>query len=247
MKRINVLMPIWKRPDVLLVVLDEFNFPPDELQCRFTFVVSPDDPYKAELTKLCADFLEFNTADGVVIEVDNLPLANKMNLAIEHSYHFNWDYLMNIGSDDILSDRYWDAYLPAINDLEPIIMMNQLIISDCYEDKHIKQRWNVVGGGRLIRRDILQETSNELGFIYTPGMNSGLDTCSLHNMQRVKEVIPTVIDDCLLVDLKTFTNINTYLSLTYNEHEKINIGDYPEFGNVSGMCAEIAKSRGLYR
>lgn len=44
----------------------------------------------------------------------NKPISNKLNFGIERALESEWDYLMQIGSDDLLHDDLFDVYAPYI-------------------------------------------------------------------------------------------------------------------------------------
>jgi hypothetical protein len=92
------------------------------------------------------------------IMADNRPLGAKHNAGLAHAMQYEFHYLMQLGSDDILCDSFFQ--LPTLHGaLEgglQVFGMNRLIFLDVstWRAKHV-QVLNPFGAGRFIRRDLL--------------------------------------------------------------------------------------------
>jgi hypothetical protein len=100
----------------------------------------------------------------------------------------------------------------------------------------------------MIKRRLIEETTNQIGYLYLPRLNSGLDTSSMMNIKKATDIEMLVIKGCFVADLKTFTNIHIYQEIKDQTHEstEINAATVKGFGDLSEICARIAASRGVY-
>jgi len=217
--KILVLVPVYERLEILKYCMDRLTYPA-WIKLEVLFVNS------------------FMGLPSIVnlkfwwIQRNNKPLGNKMNEGMTSSFSHilnKWAYLMNLGSDDILSNDYWDKVRPHLENKEDIIGMNQIVI---YEPSTSRAKilklndshsCNIWGGGRLISRRAIEKTIEEKGHIYEPILNSGLDTSSQNNIMEATGAEPAVIDGHYLLDIKTEENINTFDSLADIPSEAITI------------------------
>lgn len=242
--KIAVLIPVWKRPKVLKTALANWKNPPNKLKIDlfFCFVVSKNDPKYDENLSICTDFLNNNGHFGIVVSYKNEPLGEKMNAGLKVLLGIEWDYLMNFGSDDILSDDYWTNFFPYIYNSDDYIAMDTVVFVDARQEYAIMASYPITGAGRLIKRELIENTFSELGYVYNDKMNSGMDTASRNNLQSVNDFNLIRIHGCFVADIKTLTNINIFDEIKDKAHEytEINAEQFTRFGDLSSICAEIA-------
>ena len=249
--KIAVLMPLWKRPEVFKEVLDNWRHPSKKFKIQelFFFVISPTDSDINELMQLCNDFLAKDGNSGMILQVENLPVGQKMNDSIKIMLNYEWDYLMNIGSDNILSDDYWNAFFPYLYERIDMIAMDGVVFVDTWSQSATKGKYPIVGAGRLIKRFIIEDTISKLGFLYHNYLNSGLDTSSMMNIKKATDCDTTIIEGCFSCDLKTLTNIHIYDEIKHlgDESSEINASGVTGFGNLSEICTRIADYRRIQK
>ena len=243
--KIAVLVPAWKRPEVLKVAFDHWKNPQKKLRIElfFCFVLSPTDPNYDENLAILSDFLAKSEHDGIIVKADNNPIGSKMNDGLRILQAYKWDYLMNFGSDDILSDLYWLRFYPHLHNRDEYIVMNSVVFVDCIKKEAILATYPIVGAGRLIARRLIDETMDYLGYVYAPKLNSGMDTSSQNNIQSVCTFSVTLVKGAYVADLKTFTNINLYHEIKQASHEvtEIDAARFAEFGDLSAICSAVTK------
>jgi len=250
--KVLLLIPVFKRPEVLMAVLKRFKFPEQSLKIKliFCFIISEDDMYHDKNKDTITRFLVDKNQQGFIVTTQNKPVTNKQNKGVSASLVYDWDYLMNFGSDNIFSDDYWrNVWIPMREEKE-IIMMRRVCYVSPAKQEAVEGVYSMIGAGRLIRRDIVEETHHLQGGLYRSGMNSGMDTCSYHNILRSFPNVETfLIDKSLCCDVKTTTNINLYDDIKNKSHETTDIDAYKfaRYANLSDLCSEITDKRRIYR
>lgn len=158
----------------------------------------------------------------------NLPLGRKLNAGLSVALQSEWDYLMTLGSDDLLAVGFFDAskWAPlfsvptCLRRRLPMFGLADIAIYD-YLTGRVKTYHTIAsfGAGRFIRRDMVEKTWQAKGFLWEPERNQGLDfssermvtqACGFRNVRLVpisNSSLPMVLD------IKTNENIHTYDSL----------------------------------
>lgn len=94
---------------------------------------------------------------------DNFPVGAKLNYGLQQALSLQWDYILQIGSDDILNPLLMQHYLPYMQQQHHIIGINSCI----YIDMAIKQAKQftypepdkVIGAGRIISREAIENAA----------------------------------------------------------------------------------------
>lgn len=250
--KVAVLMPIWKRPEILSAILKRWKSPSQKMNIKlyFVFIVSKEDPHFAQLVDICKYFLKSDKIEGIVVEFPNLPVASKQNAGLDIALKKEWDYLMNLGSDNVLADDYWNLVWPEMWSGTDVILSNRVVFLDSHTGEVIEWRYSLIGAGRLIARRLIDAAWKKFGYLYTPHMNSGMDTCSRLNYTKAfGSHSETVLNQSLVVDIKSFTNINLFMDIKNRGHEvtKVDAEGFERFANLSGLCDEIAELRRVFR
>lgn len=213
--KIVIIIPCWGRSDVFRLVssqLDLFYYKTKtEIDLTVLYIFSPEDK---ELQQL--DFI-YHDANHVRDKIysSNKQLGKKLNDGIEYASRFNYDYIMNMGSDDLIHPGLIDKYLPFIKANVPVMGVSSLYFLKKNEDPVFFFYYNtphVIGAGRMIHRSAIQSVISKYGALYDPDICRGMDT---HSAKRLK--------DCgygqqvvyrgkfpYIVDIKSEVNINSF-------------------------------------
>jgi len=125
---------------------------PEGVECQVLVVASEDDS-----VPLCTEF-------GFEIHRHpNQPLGKKFNSGLQYAMEkLNWDYLLLMGDDDLISNEAWAHYLPVMQQGFPYFGFNSIYF---YSPAQQKARLfsyamqgcpdKLIGCGRVFRRDIL--------------------------------------------------------------------------------------------
>lgn len=196
---IHVLTAIWKRPEITDIFFKGIK----RLGLNCTAVISEDIDLPCQ-----------------TVFAENQPLGNKWNRGLERAMENEFDYLLILGSDDLISNCLLDKY-KGYNGVD-MIGVKDFYMYDIQQKRvkyfagyNVKYNRNIsIGAGRLIRRDIIER----LGRLWHPRQVKGLDShCS--KVLRVKGYQEIVIPmgDSVVVDIKSGMNMNGFDDITGEE------------------------------
>ena len=203
--KIVCMIPVWKRPNILNICVEN-NKKFANNNMIFVYIVSENDPFIEQIRKILNG--------EIVFYHKNRPLGAKMNAGIEAiSKHFKYDYLMNLGSDDMIIDDIYKIYNPLMN-----IGLDLFGYNSCYVKKistdMIYEMPNAnpehcIGAGRMIKKEIIENCGLK---IYDDNFERGLDSNSMQIMKLYNPTLkPYILDGIApIVDIKSEVNINTF-------------------------------------
>lgn len=197
---------------------------PSEYESRVLIVASTDED---EQLAQRFGFDTYRTA--------NTPLGAKFNSGLEYALSvFDFDYILQLNSDDLLSVEFWDSFRECLSRRIPYFGIDSLYFIDSVT-KEIKEFRYALGCGiRFIRRDIVEqsgfivENGAEVFRMWTPDISSGLDHDSdehiLVRANVAQRFVRTRVDyEPLVVDIKSDVNIHPFTEFvsgrTLNEKE----------------------------
>jgi hypothetical protein len=97
-----------------------------------------------------------------VIKVANNPLGRKFNTGLEHALRiYDFDYLFQINSDNILHVDFWSYFVPFISQQAGFFGCNHIAFYDSVSNRLIQYLYKSGCGIRFIRRDILENAAIE--------------------------------------------------------------------------------------
>lgn len=198
--KIQVVIPLWKRPEVTKFCFDELKklIAETKHELRVLCVIS-----ESEYIKVC-DSYGFNW-----IYADNNPLGAKINKGLKRALEFkDWEYLMMMNSDDVIKAELIDKYYqPFFDSKEKFFGISSVTYVNFYtnEARQFDYEYSVLGIGKCIRRDVVEELN---GALYRPELNKCLDDTMMDNLMRIK-VYPRMVryEGMLAMDFKSEVNI----------------------------------------
>jgi glycosyltransferase involved in cell wall biosynthesis len=209
---ILILLPIWKREKITDICLSNLKRLQEKENFQVLCVVSE------QWAKIKAFEYGFK-----FIESENFPVGGKMNNGIKEALRFDWDYLMNLGSDDIIDERLFKLYKPFIEQKRECFGVTKCTFIDS-ETKEVKRfdYKHLIGAGRMIRRDIVERY-----FPLYPLKNKCLDDGSARNMFGTQFTEIQETEDDLIVDIKSDQNIWSFdfFEGENSKFETLNIND----------------------
>ena len=138
---------------------------------------------------------------------DNHPVSFKWNTGVQWLLEQGVDYVMIVGSDDIVSDELMKNILAATEGGYDVIGVNRLYFYGNIRGKSSVfiplQSPRMLGVCRTISRSVLEPKG---GVICPKGVNSGMD--ALVTKTIAPHVKTTKIVDGMVVDVKSCRNIN---------------------------------------
>lgn len=225
--KISILLPLWMRPDVLNICLKQLEIfvksNSKEFDILVFFVYSKEDPFLNEIIDLISEF----KAPNKKIEHSNMFLGAKMNSGIEFITSFEYDYLMNLGSDDLIHADLLKLYKPYIKQEADIIGIDSCVFYANEKEILLLKYYNqdrAIGAGRLISRNAINTILADGKTVYSSYMQRGLDSDSAINLNNLgfEETVLSV-DFPYIVDIKSDININSFEQLK-NRYKFENIG-----------------------
>jgi len=198
-KKILILLPIWKRENITKICFDNLKELQKDFNIEVLCIVSE------QWSKLIAFEYGFK-----YVEASNECLGTKMNIGVRASLKYDYDYLMNLGSDDIITKELFDLYEPLFKEDHPFFGSTRLTFINS-ESKEIKTAdyGILIGAGRCISKDVLLDVLED-GEMYDC-IQKGLDLNSMAKfncrMTELKNDFNTIFD------IKSEENIWTYDNL----------------------------------
>lgn len=219
MYKIAVVIPVWKRPDVLALCLQNLAWFSNQVktwEVHPLLVASPEDPDLKKIQKVAKLY-------GIqVVYYLNQPISAKLNAGIHYALkHMEFDYLMNFGSDDLIHPDIETLFAPLFKANTLFFGVNNLWFYDLTD----RSAWHfntyndikAIGAGRMIHRSIVQSFIDVKRYpVYPNDIDRGMDTASSNNIWqhlKVKDIVINSGEFPYIVDLKTNTNINHMIYL----------------------------------
>jgi len=236
--KIVVMIPCWKRAGVLKIVSEQLEVFVRENSSKFLitvlFVFSQEDPELDAMVEIYnnATYRRDNVFFG------NCKLGRKHNAGIRKANEIGYDYIMNMGSDDLIHPDIMKLYAPLIADKVPVFGITKLYFYDILEDKTVHFSYynnpNVVGAGRMISREAIQEVKYRFGALYDLVIIRRLDGQSARRLLQCgfKQIGVDPGDFPYIVDIKSGENINGFDSIIDSKNKN----------GISKVNNEVVKS-----
>lgn len=156
-------------------------------------------------------------------------LGAKLNRGLSDSKGLNWEYVMVLGSDDLLRSHVWGYIRVAIEEGLRAFGFNKAYLYD--RINHRAKIWDAgpgtFGAGRCVRRDVVKECGWEL---WDNAKNNGIDNSQERIIFDRADYQPIFILDThipVICDIKDNDNLNS-------------------FDDVPGLPVSAQRVRGLF-
>lgn len=205
MKTILTFTPVWRRPEIFEICLQGIarlqKYNPAKYRIIPFFIVSEAEAATMVL-KYGFDFI-YHT---------NLPLGAKKNAGLSYVMEkYKFDYLMEIGSDDIIKNEYLDFLAPHMAaEIQQITPHDAWFIDTNTGKTAYWLTQKVIGLGRCIHYNALAKFEKSNYRLWLPDLNKGMDTCSWQQL-LIKGIKNTLVSTNAIytLDIKSDVNINT--------------------------------------
>lgn len=225
--KVIVFTPVWKRPEILKIwakgVQRLQEYAPEYVDIQPLCIVS--DQEDADLVSSFG----FN-----MVWSENKPLGKKHNAGLEYLRNKEFDYILQLGSDDLITSEYLNYSYSAMEKGLDLFGVTKLYFVEpklekaCYFSLTTHQS-TLIGAGRFISHKAIKKLNYKL---WPDGINRGLDMTSQNNLALIG-VAPEIINTssiCVL-DVKSEVNIWSYDTFGDNYPEvkyKEAIKEFPE-------------------
>lgn len=192
--RLLVFIPVWKRPEITEICFMGIErlrnsglFPIEALA-----VISEDS-----MIELCEKYSILWTMHV------NQPLGEKKNHGLREALNLDWDYLIELGSDDLLKTEYLERFKNHIGQDVFGIDHFTFLNSEDGSCRNYKTK-NNFGLGRAISRKVV----NKIGNLWKPVATKSMDNYSMFLMASKGFLMKRMFSDTPLgIDIKSETNI----------------------------------------
>ena len=209
--RLKIFLAVWKRPEITelcFMGIQRLKKHPNYEISAFAVISEP------EMAPLCNKY-------GIDwVSTSNHPVGRKKNYGLKQLANQEFDYLLEIGSDDLITNDLLTAYLPFFDQYEFFGISDAIYIEsengECR--RHISHK-TTYGAGRIISKRLLEEMNYN---IWADELNRGLDNSSVANIYsktkvRFHKIEP--MDEPGVIDVKSNENLwkfNYFLGEPYD-------------------------------
>lgn len=162
-----------------------------------TFAVISDDENKLLASLFDSDY---------VAETENNPLGKKMNFAMEQLMDCDFDFMMQMGSDNAISNQGMETNLKYMNEYSFFGHTNLILADTLTKECKIKKYGNIFGAGRCISKNILPKCLP----LWEDEKEKGLDINSERRIEERMGIVAIPVNDTEIIDFKSDTNIWSY-------------------------------------
>ena len=209
---IHILTAFWKRPEITEIFIQGCK----RLGYPVTASVSEEN-----YIPIC----QLHGIDYVLTA--NTPLGAKWNAGLKQALKSEWDYLLILGSDDLISNCLIDRYMSY--DGWDMIGVKDFYMYDI-DTQRVKyfEGYNKdmsIGAGRLIKRKVIKKCRD----LWSYRRNKGLDgQCSKRIKIRGFRELIIPMGNSSVVDIKSKTNMNSFEKITGVEVSRCVLDNIPE-------------------
>lgn len=136
----------------------------------------------------------------------NLPLGEKLNYGLQIALTLEWDYVICIGSDDLIKTELLELYRPHFG-YKPMLSVRNFVYLNSTTLKCRLIESNVNGLGRAIHRRVIEQYPK----LWPAKGNQGMDKSSLFMLAQ-NGILDTRLSGIgpMAIDIKSQTNIWSY-------------------------------------
>lgn len=159
------------------------------------------------------------------VRCPNKPLGQKHNAGLQALKRIDFDYIIQLGSDDLITNEYLEYALSAMHSGVDVFGVDRLYFTEIGTQKACKfmvttHANKLIGAGRFISHKAIKKLNYTL---WPDEINKGLDMTSQAMLLEIgaRPVVVNTTDICVL-DVKSKTNIWSYDTFGDN-YPKVNI------------------------
>lgn len=154
--KVLCLTALYSRPEVTEVCFLGLR------RLRKRYDIQPLAVYTGDFADLCRKY------DVIGVEYQNEPLGEKWNAGLTAALRYEWDYLMTIGSDDLISEELMELY----GWTEEAFGINRCYVYDLPTGRSaIFENTYPIGLARCIRRDVVEDLAYKVQVRFTQSVS----------------------------------------------------------------------------
>lgn len=188
--KLLIYLAVWKRPEITEICFMGINRLRESFDIDAFAVISEE-----EIKPLCDRYnVKYCT-------YKNHPLGEKKNYGLRQALKLDWDYVIEIGSDDLIKDELIKLYEPLFGEYH-LIGASEFIHLNSKTQECRKFKSTIHGAARAISR----QTVERFPELWHNSLNRGLDKNS--HFKLVSAGIPSKrVGGPLVIDIKSEVNI----------------------------------------
>lgn len=203
--KLLIYLAVWKRPEITEICFMGINRLRESFNIDALAVISED-----EMKPLCDKY------NVKYCFYKNHPLGEKKNYGLSQALNLDWDYVIEIGSDDLIKDELLKLYTPLFGKYH-LLGASELVFLNSKTGECRKFKSFIHGAARAISREMVEKFLP----LWSDSLNRGLDRNSHFRLviggvpdKRVKGSHPLVIDIKSEVNIWKFMRIGEKYSLS---------------------------------
>lgn len=194
--RLLFFLAVWKRPEITEICFMGLNrLKQTGFEMEFLAVISEES-----MIPLCEKYGVKYCMHG------NGVLGKKKNFGLAQALKMDWDYIIELGSDDLIKNELIHAYAQFFGEKEYLGIDSLAFINSKNGNCRWIQSGSLFGLGRCLSRNVLERFPN----LY-PALNSGLDKNIMFMLSKngvMQKCIKS--EKPLTIDIKSDVNIWKY-------------------------------------
>ena len=193
--KILFYLAVWKRPEITEICFMGLKRLMKSFNAESLAVIS-----EHSMIPLCDKY-------GIKYCVhENMPLGKKKNFGLRQSLNLEWDYVVELGSDDLIKNELIQSYLPHFGERDYLGVSSLAFINSRTGACRWIKQGSLFGLGRCLSRKVIEQTPD----LY-PEINSGLDKKILMRLATLNIFQKSIVTDKpLTIDIKSDVNIWKY-------------------------------------
>jgi len=165
--KVLIRVPVWKRPEVTKVCFDGIERIREHWKHDTEVLIIGSEGWAEELTGSYGYNWEY---------IENHPFGAKLNKGLAACMKYKWDYLLNLGQDNLISNKLLDIYNDFIGEFDLFgIDKCHWIQND--NVKLVDYELQMLGAGRMYRRGMLEKICCNNSYVeFLEGVAGALQT-----------------------------------------------------------------------
>ncbi len=224
MTKVLVFTAVYKRHDILELFKKGYDALAEYWPERFSFdlvgiVSSKEDQEKCRELGISTVFAE------------NKPISDKHNKGLQQVLDRDWDYILQLGSDDVMTPGALEYYAYAITKGFDVIGTKDLFVIERSTKKCVKVHYStstsrMIGAGRMISRSTIEKLPIT-GELWIKGLDSGLDMVSQARLEGLGASFYMITpENKYIYDIKS--DVNIWKFDTFKRYPSVEFDDIKE-------------------
>lgn len=202
-----ILTALWKRPEITEIMFTGVQRLQKFYSGKISCLAVGSEPQQEQT--LCTQY------NIQYVTTKNHPLGRKWNTGLQAALKQDFDFLMTLGSDDLISNELLMLYQPYMN-THYCFGARQMYVYNTRDSCAVlfpgyPHQEMSIGAGFMVHREAIEACGKKL---WKDGVNEGLDFTIRQRLIQFgyREAILDITDNAAILDIKSQQNLNPYTS-----------------------------------